>query len=164
MKKLSKFILDNILHILIVILLFLSGFLIIYPRVYNINKIELKLDSIKNIDTLTKYEVYKEILNQDIKYPDIVMSQALFESAHLTSYNCINRNNLFGFRGYKFINDNNPYGYIIFNSWKESVGFYKNWQDLYYHNGDYYNFLNKIGYSEDSTYCNKLKQIKYWIK
>lgn len=101
---------------------------------------------------LTKPNVYNYIKKCNIMHPDIVYAQVILETGHLTSYNCIVRNNLFGFQTSK--------GYLKFTSWKDSVKYYANWQNRHYKGGDYYTFLVKRGYSEDSNYVDILKQIK----
>lgn len=119
----------------------------------------------------TKSEVYYEIVNQDILYPDIVWKQAWLES-HCGK----NRNNLFGFR-YKGIDG--KYHLKTYKSWKESIKNYKKWQDKWfsYHiehqhsDGsicNYYHFLQCIKknkydqctkYASYDGYISRLKQI-----
>lgn len=105
-----------------------------------------------NIDTLNKSNLKRKIYNLGIKYPEIVIKQVYHETGHLTSNICKSYNNLFGFRLKS--------GYIRFNNWIESIVYYKKWQDRHYKSGDYYTFLEDIGYAEDSLYIQKLKKIK----
>lgn len=102
---------------------------------------------------LTLKNLYQEMVNQGIKHPDVVLRQAILETGWFKSYSCRKRNNLFGF-WYKN-------KYIVFDSWKESVSYYKEWQDRHYkENINYYDFLVKRGYAEDPKYISKLKAIK----
>jgi flagellum-specific peptidoglycan hydrolase FlgJ len=92
-----------------------------------------------------------EIIKQGIKHPDIVLRQAILETGHFKSYNCTERNNIFGFRTSE---------YLVFDSWIDCVKYYKDWQDRKYKGGDYYQFLKDVGYASDTEYENKLKHIK----
>lgn len=117
-------------------------------------KININLDKInKNEDLLTKESLMKEIIKNNIKFPEIVYAQAILETGHLKSYNCRVRHNLFGFYNGK--------RYLEFKNWKECIKFKKLWQDKKYKGGSYYRFLNGLPYAEDSLYCKKLLNIKY---
>lgn len=119
--------------------------------------------SISNsINAQTICEVHQEIKSQGIHYPDIVIRQVVVETGWLRCDNCSReKNNLFGFS----INGE----YLTFDTWQESVSYYKWWQDsLYDPNRDYYEFLNClyktrtgqcISYAAGSTYTNYLKKI-----
>jgi len=108
---------------------------------------------------LTVEEVWQEILKNEIKFPEIVLRQAIWESGWFKCKNCgysIN-NNLFGFNN----------GKKKYKNWQESVADYKKWQDKYFKNKeenteqDYYNFLTNIGYSENGkSYEKALKSLK----
>lgn len=106
-----------------------------------------------NNDTLlTKEQVYELLVEIDVKYPEIVLAQAILETGHFKSSLCIKNHNLFGFRTRN--------GYLSFDSWIESCYYYKGWQDRYYNDTeDYYNFLIIINYAEDKGYINKIKTI-----
>ncbi len=119
----------------------------IYPKYYVDNK--------KNNDSLTLDNVYQELINQGIRYPDIIICQVILETNYLKSYNCRTRNNLFGFYNGK--------RYLKFDNWKQCVAFKRVWQEKYYKNDKqpYYKFLTNLPYAEDLEYVAKLKQIKY---
>lgn len=123
-----------------------------YPLHYSIIRQEVSyIDEImKERTSLTLENVMKEILINNIKFSDIVISQVILETGYLTSRKAIEDNNLFGYYSNKS---------MIFNNWMESVKYYKEWQDKYYRGGDYYTFLSKIGYAEDLNYINKLKSL-----
>jgi len=86
--------------------------------------------------------VYSEIMKADIKFSEIVLRQAILETGHFTSYNCLERNNLFGMTG-GVKDSNNIHGYKVFDHWTKSVHDYKEWQDRNYGDSDleYYSFL-----------------------
>lgn len=92
-----------------------------------------------------------ELKRQDIKHPKIVLAQAKLETAHYTSDVCKRNNNLFGLmKGDK---------YHHFPHWRNSVKFYKEHIQSRYDGGNYYKFLDRIGYAEDKEYIQKLKQL-----
>lgn len=99
--------------------------------------------------------LYDALLYYDIKYPDIVYSQAILETGWFTSRLCIENNNLFG------LYDSTNKCYYKFDYWYESVLAYKNKVQYKYNDGeDYYLFLKNLPYAEDSTYINKIKRIQ----
>lgn len=89
-----------------------------------------------------------------IKHPGIVVSQAILETGHYRSENCIVNNNLFG------LYNSNKKEYYKFEHWTESVKKYKEWIQYRYKDGDYYEFLINCNYAEDSLYVNKIKNIR----
>lgn len=100
---------------------------------------------------LTEKNLKKELIKQNIKYPNIVLAQAKLESNLGKSNVAANTNNLFGLRKGK--------RYRRFSHWTESVKAYKNLVQSKYSGGNYYTFLNKIGYAEDPNYIDKLKDL-----
>ncbi len=113
-----------------------------------------------NDASLTIEAVNAAIISEGIKHPQIVLKQVILETGWLKSYGCRYRKNLFGFRTDK--------GYMKFDTWQESVKYYKRWQDRLYTDGDYYSFLecmykirNRcVRYAEDANYIRSLKGIK----
>lgn len=105
-----------------------------------------------NFDTpqFTKDDLKEQLKKHNIHHIDIVYAQAKLETGNFKSKLFIKNNNLFGFRGK---ND-----YVKYNHWTESVKAYSNFQKEYYRSGDYYIFLNKVGYAEDTNYIKKVKQ------
>jgi hypothetical protein len=97
---------------------------------------------------LTPVNVYKKIIEYKIEHPKIVFSQVMVETGQLKSQGARIKNNLFGF--------NNKSGHMEFDSWEESIVYYKEWQDKKYIGGNYHNFLKKVGYAKDSMYIRKL--------
>jgi len=105
-------------------------------------------------DSIITDSIYEFILLLDIKHPKIVYNQAKLETGNFTSNRFIKHNALFGFQ-------TSDTDIIKYKSWKESVIDYKCWQmKRLKNNEDYYKFLIKIGYAQDSLYINKLKQFK----
>lgn len=130
----------------------------------------LELVSQQRADALAEYEtnvLIYELSNEpvsdsllleifklmDIKFPEIVLAQAKLETGNYTSPVFKNRHNLFGL--YSTANKQ----YYRFNNWLESVYFYRDNIQSRYSEGDYYHFLELIGYAEDPDYVYKLKRI-----
>lgn len=107
-----------------------------------------------NIDNL-----YEELLNQELDFPEIVLAQALLETGHFESFSCRERNNLFGLR-------KRDGSYMTFPHWTYSVAAYKKYIQKYKETPeDYYKFLENLGYAEDSAYIEKVKQThKKYVK
>jgi hypothetical protein len=102
---------------------------------------------------LTIQNLYEEILTQGIEHPEIVLKQAILETHWLKCTHCsMQYNNIFGFM--------NKSGYLKFNSWIDCVKYYKDWQSTFYKGGDYYTFLDRIGYATGPEYLTRLKWIK----
>ena len=109
---------------------------------------------------LTIENIYREILRNEIKFPEIVLAQVKLETGHLTSKNCLKRNNLFGMKGGEKTSDNLN-GYRIYKHWFWSIRAYKKWQRHAYGDSDedYYQFLERIGYAESEKYILKLRKL-----
>ena len=108
--------------------------------VYAHKKAELSLND-KNL--------MAELKKDNIKHPEIVLAQAKLETGHYTSEVLKTHNNLFGLRKGSH--------YRRFRHWTESIKAYKNLVQSKYKGGNYYVFLEKIGYAEDPTYTDKLR-------
>ena len=61
-----------------------------------------------------RYNVEEAVTEQGLICPEIVTKQALLETGHFTSYNCRERNNLFGLRHRSNVSAGNPMGYYEF--------------------------------------------------
>lgn len=90
---------------------------------------------------------------QGVSHPRIVIAQALLETGYFTSRVCLEKNNLFGLRRLK------DGSYYEFDNWEESVKAYRDYVQYKYKGGDYYQFLQRIGYAEDPDYVTKVRQI-----
>lgn len=99
--------------------------------------------------------LFEALLYYGIYYPEIVYRQAILETGFFTSDICLKYNNLFGLYNSK------TKSYYKFSHWTESVKAYVSMIQYKYEEGDYYAFLEKIGYAQDADYVKKLKNIKY---
>ena len=110
---------------------------------------EFFLSNKPNIELLIQAcEYYK------IKHIDIVVSQAILETGHFRSDNCIKNHNLFGLYNSK------KKEFYKFSHWTESVKAYRDKVHYRYSKGDYCKWLEKIGYAEDPDYIKKVTNIK----
>ena len=101
---------------------------------------------------LTIENLYAALKKHGIKYPKIVLAQAILETGHFRSRVCNVHNNLFGLRHSK--------GYYSFDHWEESVIAYKNKVQYKHRDGEgYYSFLKRIGYASAPDYINKVRGI-----
>lgn len=102
-----------------------------------------------NDSTLLKVLVYYEI-----KEPLIVLAQAKLESANYKSRLCKEKNNIFGLYNSK------AQQYYNFDHWINGIIAYKNLVEYKHREGEnYFEFLTRISYAEDSLYIYKLKSI-----
>lgn len=111
-------------------------------------------------ETPNKELVSKALEYYEIQHSDIVLAQSILETGHYRSKLCKENNNLFGLYNSK------KKEYFKFTHWTESVEAYKNYIQYKYKGGDYYNFIDSIGYASDSLYIPKLKNIvkRYVVK
>jgi flagellum-specific peptidoglycan hydrolase FlgJ len=92
----------------------------------------------------------QQIKAKKIKHAEIVYAQYRLETGNGVSKAFREYNNAFGFT---------LKGKLMrFKSVNECVEYYKAWQAKRYVKGDYYVFLQKIGYAEDNKYIELLKQ------
>ncbi len=96
--------------------------------------------------------IFDFICEQEIKHENIVFKQVIWETGWLKSEMLMQKNNLFGFKVKK---------YLHFDSWQESVIYYKKWQSKYFTDDteDYYDFLVRVRYAK-SGYTRNLKKLK----
>ena len=123
----------------------------------------MKITLLFNVISFSQsYEEVKEYIYDcdSLEHKEIVLRQAILETGWFKSHNCKKRHNLFGFRWKPWISETNTKGYIIFDTWQESVDYYVRWQSRHYEGGDYYAFLEDVGYATSSTYVEKLKGIE----
>lgn len=95
----------------------------------------------------------KALISYKVKHPRIVLAQAIQETGWLRSSVCRTKNNLFGLT--------NPYTgeYYVFNHWSESVRGYITLVQYKYHGGNYFRWLDDIGYAGDPNYTSSLRKI-----
>lgn len=89
-----------------------------------------------------------------VKYPSIVTAQAILESGNFKSQVFKKYNNPFGLYNSK------AKDYYKFNHWTEAIIAYQTMIEYKYEGGDYYSFLDSIGYATDQDYIRKVKAIE----
>lgn len=111
---------------------------------------------------VTVEQVWAEINYCELKHPEIVLAQSIWETNwEYSTTNAVKRKNLFGLKGGKKC-DSNQYGYKIFEHWTESVDDYKNRiQNRYIEGEDYFQFLIRIKYFQEDPeiYISNIKSI-----
>lgn len=101
---------------------------------------------------LTVENLYAALKKHGIKFPKIVLAQAILETGNFKSRVCREQNNLFGLRHSK--------GYYSFDHWEESVIAYRDWVQYKHRNGEgYYSFLKRINYAASKSYIYKVREI-----
>ena len=112
------------------------------------NYVDEKPDMELNISNL-----FMMLEKYHVKFPKIVVAQALVETGYFTSRVCHECKNLFGLR--------RPSNgeYYSFDNWEESVKAYRDYVQYKYKGGDYYDFLDRIGYAEGPKYTSVVRQI-----
>jgi len=98
-----------------------------------------------------KQHIKESLKYYKIKHSNIVYAQAILETGHFGSRFCKEYNNLFG------LYNSHKKDFFTFKHWSESVKCYKTSLQYKYKGGDYYAFLDSIGYAEDPEYIDKLK-------
>ena len=102
---------------------------------------------------LTIPNLYKEIVNNGIRHPKIVLAQAILETGWFRSKVCRNRNNLFGLT--------NPTDRTILRVWaldgKCTCLLYE--VQYRYKGGNYLVWLRDIGYAEDPNYIREVIRV-----
>lgn len=107
----------------------------------------------KALPALTIPNLYQEIIRNGIRYPKIVLAQAILETGWFRSPLCRNRHNLFGLT--------NPQTgkYYEFNHWTESVRAYYTKVQYKYKGGNYLLWLRDVGYAEDPRYIREVIRV-----
>jgi len=107
----------------------------------------------ESLPELTIPNLLAEIKKNNIKYPKIVLAQAILETGWFKSSVCRNKHNLFGLT--------NPHTgkYYEFNHWTDSVKAYYSKVQYRYKGGNYLLWLDKIGYAEEKTYIRALIRV-----
>lgn len=102
---------------------------------------------------LTIPNLLAEIKKNGIKYPKIVLAQAILETGWFKSSVCRNKHNLFG------LTNPRTNTYYEFNHWTESVKAYYTKVQYRYKGGNYLLWLKKIGYAEDKGYIRAIIRV-----
>jgi len=109
--------------------------------------------STDNLPELTIPNLLAEIKKNNIKYPKIVLAQAILETGWFKSSVCRNKHNLFG------LTNPRTKTYYEFNHWTESVKAYYDKVQYRYKGGNYLLWLDKIGYAEDKGYIRAIIRV-----
>ena len=109
-------------------------------------KIKPKISAILNEKSLRK-----ELDKHNIPHKNIVMAQAKLESGNFKSSLTKTHQNIFGLK--------KGDDYRKYSHWSECVRDYKRYISSRYKGGDYYAFLDKIGYASNPNYTTLLKKI-----
>lgn len=102
---------------------------------------------------LTIPNLYVEIIQNGIRYPKIVLAQAILETGWFTSPVCRNKHNLFG------LTNPRTGKYFEFDHWTESVLAYYTKVQYRYKGGNYLLWLRNIGYAEDPNYIRAVVRV-----
>ena len=117
---------------------------------------------------VTYEELYKEILNNKIMFPEIVFAQAVLESGHFSSELYHTANNLFGMKMPKrrptLSIMEEQRGFAVYEDWTYSVKDYGLWQDYVLRHKKsitekhYFNLLDRT-YAKNKNYSKILRKI-----
>lgn len=107
----------------------------------------------RNLPELTIPNLLAEIKKNNIKYPKIVLAQAILETGWFKSAVCRNKHNLFG------LTNPRTKDYYEFNHWTESVKAYYTKVQYRYKSGNYLLWLRDIGYAEDKGYIRAIIRV-----
>ena len=116
-------------------------------------KVYVRVSHEKALPALTIPNLYQEIIRNGIRYPKIVLAQAILETGWFRSPLCRNRHNLFGLT--------NPQTgkYYEFNHLTESVRAYYTKVQYKYKGGNYLLWLRDVGYAEDPRYIREVIRV-----
>ena len=114
---------------------------------------ERRTEANNKLPELTIPNLYAEIKKNNIKYPKIVLAQAILETGWFKSSVCRNKNNLFG------LTNPRTKTYYEFDHWTESVTAYRTKVQYKYKGGNYLLWLRDIGYAEDKGYIQAVIRV-----
>lgn len=123
-------------------------------RTENTIRIEMTKDSVRKVTrlaSLNERNLKMELDRHNIPHADIVLAQAKLETGNFKSSLVGTHQNIFGLR--------KGNRYRRYSHWTECVRAYSNLISSRYKGGDYYAFLERIGYADDPEYIQKLRQI-----
>ena len=123
-------------------------------RILKLILVLLLFTSFTSTETTLK-GVYKELITQDVKHPEIVIRQVIEETGWLKCTKCSrDKNNLFGMTTVIYVNGVKKRVHARYSDWKKSVTAYKKWQTKLYkdEDKDYYEFLDCL-YTTKENRC-----------
>lgn len=95
--------------------------------------------------------IYAELIRQEVPHPHIVLKQAKLESGNFKSKLTKTHNNILGIKQGK--------KYKKYTHYSECITDYKKRISNRYKGGDYYQFLKRIKYANNSAYIKLLKKL-----
>lgn len=132
-----------------------------YDTKENSIRIEVIKDSVKvHKDSIKAHSIPKNLTVSNLKaeldknkipHSNIVLAQAKLETGNFKSDLVHTHQNIFGLK--------KGNRYRKYSHWTECVADYKKCISSRYNGGDYYNFLNRIGYADNPNYTNLLKEL-----
>lgn len=122
--------------------------------------------NVKVDSTLTEQNIFMVLLRNNIKYPEVVLSQIMIETGYLKSRLCRKNNNLLGMtvpskRETTALNES---GYAKYANWFECIADYKLYQDFVFSKhtftskNQYIAYLQK-NYAKSPNYKSRLIQL-----
>ena len=118
-----------------------------------VSKSRFESEPNRNLPELTIPNLLEEIRQNGIKYPKIVLAQAILETGWFKSSVCRNKHNLFG------LTNPRTGEYYEFTHWTESVTAYYTKVQYRYKSGNYLLWLKNIGYAEDPGYIRAVIRV-----
>ena len=112
-----------------------------------------RIREVAGLPELTIPNLIEEIRRNGIKYPKIVLAQAILETGWFKSSVCRNKHNLFG------LTNPRTGEYYEFAHWTESVTAYYTKVQYRYKGGNYLLWLKNIGYAEDPGYIRAVIRV-----
>lgn len=138
-----------------------------YHIEHEYDKLYTKMDSLEKLIKIRTQEVdvlalelnkdnfFRVCTYYNVLFDTVVYRQAVLESGNFTSYLCRKYNNFLG------LYDSKNNDYYKFKHWSECIRGYRDLVQYKYsvekYGTDYYDFLKKLPYAEDSLYIQKLK-------
>lgn len=119
----------------------------------NVRKSRPKTVINDTLPLLTIPNLIAEINKNGIRYPKIVLAQAILETGWFKSSVCRNKHNLFG------LTNPRTGEYYEFSHWTESVRAYYTKIQYRYKGGNYLLWLKDIGYAEDPGYIRAVIRV-----
>lgn len=117
----------------------------------------------KPIPTLTDQTLLDSLRSWNCYFPELVLKQMKLETGNFKSNIFLKTNNLMGMtypmkRKTTAIGkyQSGKYTYACYSNWVESAKDYLIFQQTYFKPKYYHQFLNDVGYAEDTSYTDKL--------
>lgn len=159
LHKITNWVVSSHVLLLVVIIALITFTAYNSYRTVTIEK-EIRI-SLLNKDKFTPENFKDYLYHLNIKFPDIVYSQARLETANFTSKVFRENNNLFGMKASSSrptTSNEVEGGYAYYSTWKESVLDYAFYQSRYLLDLSREQYLQYLGkyYAKDSIYINKL--------